>query len=408
MWRWCEVCGKHIRYHIAVRIAYINHGRFPTEKAYGSQIAQVCQAMADLGNAVTLVSPTFRNPIAVSGSEYYGISGTVEERHLPHFDAFRSWYVPGKLAFVVSMFSYARSVLAHVVSRNYELLYVRSPLLLARAVGSGIPTVIELHDIPRIFRKSFVRCCNRCRVVVALTSPMRQELIAIGVRPEKIRVESDGVDLRRFADHSPPLEAKSQWPKRFPQDRPVMGYVGTLTTRETLSKGVEDMVNAAAELKEKNVKIFTWIVGGPERAVEELRQRAMHLGLTDAEIGFEGRIDASRVSSALWACDLCVYPAPASRHSYFMRDTSPLKLFEYMASRRPIVCADIPPVRDVVDERSVLFYQPGNAAMLAEQIGRVLGDPQEAQKRVRFAAETVQKHDWRMRMERILTAAGSL
>lgn len=390
---------------MAVRIAYINHGRFPTEKAYGNQIAQVCEALDMLKASVTIVCPTFRNAITKSAAEYYGISGDMQEIHLSHFDASRAWYVPGKLAFLFSMRSYGKAIRDHVLKNPYDLLYLRSPLLLRVALETGVRTIIELHDIPRFFKKSFVRLCNRGSLVVALTKPMREVLITMGVDPKKIVTESDGVDLRRFADPIPSAEAKKKW--SLPSDIPVIGYVGSLVTRETLSKGVENILEAAVELKKMNHKVCVWIVGGPDVAVKELKGKAEKSGLTDREVVFHGRIEPSLVSSALWACDVCVYPAPASRHRYFMRDTSPLKLFEYMAAGKPMICADIPPVRDIVDEQSALLYKPGNTEMLARQIETVLSDPAAAKKRADNAREIVKNHDWKIRMERILKTASS-
>jgi len=95
-----------------------------------------------------------------------------------------------------------------------------------------------------------------------------------------------------------------------------------------------------------------------------------------------------------------VYPAPATEHPYFMRDTSPLKLLEYLAAGRPVVCADIPPVRDVVDESIVEFCEPGNAKSLAEGISNVLN--QNNDERVRIGKEKVLTLDWKNRMKRVL------
>lgn len=383
-----------------VRICYINHGRFPTEKAHGFQIAQVCDALVELGHEVTLLNPIFQNSVTVSAQENYGLRHPVRMQPLRHFDAFRSPVIPGFLGFIVSMMSYSNAVQAYLRSSRFDALYLRSPLLLQAALRSGMPVIIELHALPRFMRARFVRHCNRCVKIVCLTTPMRDELVSWGVNLEKVTVEADGVDLRRFGNLPDSAEAKSQW--AIPADRSVIGYVGSLVTREILEKGVRELIHAAAILKKRDRPIFLWVVGGPDRLVKDYRNIALSLGLTEHDFQFAGFKSAHFVPAAIAACDVCVYPAPKTGHPYFLRDTSPLKLFEYLAAARPVVCADLPPVRDVVDEKSVRFFRSGDASDLAEAIDDVMRHPEEAARRVEAGRRIAKDHSWEQRMSRIL------
>ena len=44
---------------------------------------------------------------------------------------------------------------------------------------------------------------------------------------------------------------------------------------------------------------------------------------------------------------------------------SPLKLFEYLASGKPIVSSDLPSIREIVSDDDVFFAVPGDSASLA-------------------------------------------
>ncbi len=389
-----------------MRIAYINHGRFPTEKAHGFQIAQVCDAMTELGHDVTLLNPVFRNPVTVSAQEHYGLRHPVQSQSLEHFDAFQSPVVPGFLGFLVSMISYAKAVQAYLRTHRFDVLYLRSPLLLQAALQTGMPVIMELHALPRFMRARFVRRCNRCVNIVCLTTPMRDELIGWGVESAKVIVEADGVDLRRFENLPSVSTAKARWD--LPSDRPVIGYVGSLATRETMEKGVRELIdgmwNVECGMWNDQPRPLLWVVGGPERWQNIYEEYARSKGLDERTVRFQGRIAAADAPSAIAACDICVYPAPKTDHPYFLRDTSPLKLFEYLAAGRPIVCADIPPVRDVVDERSVRFFRPGDASDLAAALTDVLDHPEEAARRAEEGKRIVQEHSWEKRMGRILKA----
>lgn len=394
-------------YSSAVRIAYVNHGRFPTEKAYGFQIAQMCEAMMALGHEVTLICPAVRNAIRESPRQYYGLRSGPRIVLLPARN-FLSPLVPGFLRFAYSMWPYGNAVRDFVRGEKFDLLYIRSPFLLRAAIDTRIPVILELHALPRFLRGRFVTLCHHCKNVVCLTGPMRDELMSWGVDAGKIIAEADGVDLRRFGTLPSSEAAKARW--HLPHDRPVVGYVGSLVTRETLEKGVRKLIDAMqnGEWKMENTtryKPFLWIVGGPQQWIDTYRAHAASIGLSAEDVRFQGFVNAADVPSAIAACDICVYPAPKSDHPYFLRDTSPLKLFEYLAAGRPVVCADLPPIRDIVDEKSVRFFKPGDSEDLATAIDDVLAHPEEARRRAEEGRRIAEKHSWEERMRRILPSS---
>lgn len=387
-----------------MRMTYITHTRYPTEKAHGWQVAQVCQALSRLGHHVTLLHPTVRNDVADDAWSYYGLQPSFVIQEIKHVDAQASHLIPGPLRFAVAMRIYARTLRRYFESHSADLLYVRSPLLLGTLLRTGLPVILELHALPQHRRARFARLCNRCRLVVCLTSFMRDALLKEGASPDRVIVEADGVDPDRFRHLPSPSDAKKHWQLTTPA--PIIGYVGSLATKDTVEKGVDELLQALAILKHQSIPAFGWIVGGPEDWKDRYKKRAGQLGLTDQDVHFEGQITTQDVPSAIAACDVCVYPAPRSTDPFFLRDTSPLKLFEYLAAGRPVVCADIPPVHDVVDETSVRFVAPGDGSDLAKGIGDVLSHSKAAQARVKAGLEIVKTHSWEERMRRIVQKLG--
>ncbi len=383
-----------------MRVTYVTHTRFPTEKAHGHQIAQVCDALARLGHEVTLVAPTVTKNIPDEPHEYYGLKPSFKIVHLPNFDALNSKFVPGALSFEVSMWSYRRHLRHFLRDHQCDVLYARSPVLLRPLIRSGHRVILELHTLPRIAGRFFTRLCNHCDRVVCLTTPMRDDLMRRGVDPARCVVESDGVDIERYAALPSLAEAKKKW--SLPTDRPIAGYVGSLVARNTLEKGVDVFIRALARLNTDGHPVFGWIVGGPEDWQARYQVLARELGLGANDIRFHPRVSATDVPAAIAASDLCVYPAPATEHAFFLRDTSPLKLFEYLAAGKPVVCADIPPLRDVVDADSVELCRPGNPRSLADAIIRVTVHPSEALRRAETGREIARRHSWTARMQRIL------
>jgi glycosyltransferase involved in cell wall biosynthesis len=383
-----------------MKIVYVTHTRFPTEKAHGKQIAEVCSALTDIGHDVTLVCPRIRNTILESAHEYYDLPENFEVRYLHHFDANAHWWVPGILNFSITMFFYRRSLSQFLASYDHDLVYVRSVQLIPMLVQLRTPVFAELHTIPHRKQSLLVHALNRCATVVCLTTPMRDALVQLGVSAESMIVEGDGVLLSRFKD----LESAADVREAFsvPTGRKLVGYVGSLVTRNTIEKGVAELISAIVLLRERDVPVTGLIVGGPPVWKLKYLKQARSFGLTEDDILFFDRVSAKRVPSILCACDVLVYPAPKTDHPYFMRDTSPLKLFEYLASGTPIVCADIPPIRDVVDDESVLLVELGSRRELAKGIELALesSTQQQAAKR----KELAQWYSWQNRMQRILNS----
>lgn len=375
-----------------MRITYVLQARFPTEKAHGHQVAEVCDALSSLGHHITLVAPKLKTHVEDRPEAYYDLHHPLHTELLPTFDAMQKWYIPEMFAFAFMMRSYKASLRRMLRQIPTDLLYIRSPALLSTVLATGIPVILELHTLPARRRSYFARMCNRCALIVCLTALQKEEIVSLGVNEEKILVEHDGVDLERFRDLPSSEVLKQEF--GLPADKPVIGYCGSLMSGSNVSKGVDVLIDALTNLPSAQ----GWIIGGPY-GKEELMKHAQEKG---SDVRFEGKILTKDVPRALQACDMLVYPAPLSSHQYFLRDTSPLKLFQYLASGKPIICADIPPVREVVDASVVTLVPPGDNAALKEAIQAVLQDSNTAQQKAQKGKELVKQYDWKARMQRII------
>lgn len=372
-----------------MRIAYCTNVRLPNERAHGHQIAAVTKALVDGRHDVTIFAPFRKNHIRQDFSSYYRASTNIRLVHLGSFDPIASPIFPGVLGLWILNWMLRRNLTN--VLHDYDLLYTRSPSLLDAMIASRIPTVLELHRLPTRGKSHFVSLCNRCRLIVCLTRPMANELSAWGVTARTI-VESDAVDLSRFDDASAP-------PHRV--EKPLIVYAGQLESMG-LSKGIPELLAALKILSERGIPYHAIIAGGPERS--KARFTASIPPPLRSHITFTGHLPASEIPTLLHSASVLVYPAPQSSHPFYRRDTSPLKLFEYAAARRPIVSADLPPIRDVFTDAMVTFVPSGDAAALAEALADVLRHPERFAEKIRQARKAVENHTWEKRMERILSA----
>lgn len=368
-----------------MKIAYCTNVRLPSERAHGHQVARVTEALALLGHTVTIFAPYRKNPISEDFSAYHHMKAPVTVTHLGTFDPITSPFLPGVLGLWFLNWMLRNNLEREV--RDFDLAYTRSPSLLPTLIASKIPTVVELHSIPNRNRNLFVRLCNQCVLVVALTGPMAQELRQLGVTA-KIIVEGDAVDLEKFTNAKPAADYSS--------DAPLIVYAGQLESMG-LGKGIPELLRALKILRDQKFGFHAVIAGGPESSRQKF---ATSLDATlRSHVTFTGLLTHEEIPLLLKAASVLVYPAPSSSHPFYTRDTSPLKLFEYAAAGKPIVAADLPPIRDVFDDASVTFVPPGDAEALAEGIQAAIKHPEKAQ----VAHTIVQEHTWQKRMQRILS-----
>jgi glycosyltransferase involved in cell wall biosynthesis len=80
--------------------------------------------------------------------------------------------------------------------------------------------------------------------------------------------------------------------------------------------------------------------------------------------------------------------------------TSPLKLFEYMASARPVVTSDIPVVSKIVKHgESAMLAEPNNIEMLSEYVLQLLNHKEKAATISKEAYKLVKQYSWTKRCE---------
>jgi glycosyltransferase involved in cell wall biosynthesis len=80
-----------------------------------------------------------------------------------------------------------------------------------------------------------------------------------------------------------------------------------------------------------------------------------------------------------------------------------MKLFEYMASRVPIVASKIPSINEIVTEKNVFFAEADNPVSFAKIIQEVLVNESEARQRSEQAYLFVLMHTWSKRAQRIIS-----
>ncbi|PIZ49160.1 glycosyl transferase family 1, partial [Candidatus Woesebacteria bacterium CG_4_10_14_0_2_um_filter_39_14] len=108
----------------------------------------------------------------------------------------------------------------------------------------------------------------------------------------------------------------------------------------------------------------------------------------------------AKVIRYIKAMDALVIPFPNKPHYAFY--ASPLKLFEYMASGRPIIASDLPALREILNDKNALFFKPDDAPDLARAIKMLKSSQMLGYHLSQQALADVQQYTWQKRAKNIL------
>ena len=387
-----------------MRIIYITDARIPTEKAHGYQIMKTCEAFAAAGVAVELTVPQTANPITVDAFAFYGVRPDFLIRYLPVPQLPRSWSFPFSLIpYYASLFFFIRAArqLARTEADTGTVLYTRTGALIP-FLSAYAPVVYEVHGFSRlsfIFRFPYATAKH----IVAVTHGIRAILEKRGVSAQKITVAPDGVDLSVFEKIGTREECRAVC--GVPSFAKVVGYIGRFTVFNR-EKGIPMLVEAMGFLRKRYPSVKLLLVGGPASSVISYRRRADRCGFGAENILYVPHVPARDVSRFMRACDILTIPLP--RSAFSVHYTSPLKMFEYMASGTPFVVSDLPALREIVSENNAFFAEPDSASELTRALSFIFENPHDAERRAHRAAENVQAYTWDARAGRILKSITAL
>jgi len=248
-----------------------------------------------------------------------------------------------------------------------------------------IPNI--LRPIGEIIGNSLIkRNIEGAKKVIITTETLKE---SYKIPNDKCEVIPNGVDTSLFKDYGNMKEELNL-------DGFIVGYVGVL--REWVD--LESVFQALKEL-DKNIKM---VVVGKEGMFGENINLAKKYEVSDRVV-FTGTVPYSEVPKYISAMDVCLIPFKANTISY---NALPLKLFEYMACKKPVISTEIPGVKHVAGDK-VLYAS--NKDEYKEKILMLFRDEDLRLKMGEEGQKLVEEnYNWKniaKRIERILLDVGS-
>jgi glycosyltransferase involved in cell wall biosynthesis len=368
-----------------MKLTYIANIRFPTERAHGIQIMSMAQAFAESGAEVKLLVSDRKTHITEEPFHYYGVKKVFTVEQLKTFDLTHYGRIFRALAYHIERVTFTRSAVRYAKAHREDIFFTRDELTFVRFTQKNIPIIFEMHTMPQklyLYRDAF----RNARKIVAITEHLKSALVESGVPAEKIVVAADGVNLDAFENPGTKKEAREHL--RINEKAFVALYVGLLDEW----KGYRTILEASSELHASGIQCL--LIGGNTEQIKKLKKE-----FPNAD--FLSFIPYAELPLVQQAADVLLIPNSA-KFDISRLYTSPLKLFTYMTSGIPIVASDLPSLREIVDEQSVVFFKPDNAQSLIEAVKYVKNNPYKIKLIAENAKELVKQYSWENRARKIL------
>ena len=263
-----------------------------------------------------------------------------------------------------------------------------TPLLpLLKRVLGGIPLVLEVNSFGtqyyRFLRSIDFLALRSADVIICVSEAVRNLMLrkVSSELSSKILVMPNGIDVDRFEKAEPDTGMKPLGQKIR------LGYAGIFKP----DYGFEELFKACSIISQERKGVSLHIYGdGPYR--EELEKQA---ALLDG-VFLHGAKSFFDMPGILKSNDILVYTS-----SYNNEFQSPIKLYEYMATKKPIVAAITPRVENLLgNEERGLLYPIGDADALAKKIMMFVDDRELGESLAKKAFDEVKKnHNWKKRIE---------
>lgn len=368
---------------------------FPPEvNAPASRTFEHCREWVKAGHKVTVITCAPNFPKGELLDDYRNRLWQSED--MAGIRVIRVWsYIASNEGFAKRILDYLSYMvtawIAALFVRRIDIIVGTSPQFFTACAAWGAslfkrrPWVFELRDIwPEsiravgamdrsraldIMEKLELFLYRRAKLIVSVTNSFKRNLAGRGIDPDKIRVVTNGADLRHFQPRGKDAELVRQlgYEGKF-----VAGYIGT----HGMAHGLETLIEAARMLRDEGRRDIHLLLLGNGARKAELCARADALGLDN--VTFVDTVPKAEVARYWSILDASIIHLRASP---LFETVIPSKLFECMAMGIPILHGVRGESAEIVETNNVgLTFEPEHAQQLRDRLVELAGNRPQAQR----------------------------
>jgi len=357
-----------------MKLFYITRVDIPSNSAQSIQIYAMCKVFAQENIDFKLISPkNYKN------------------------ENLQSEFRWDKVDIVFKRFKYlefsVRSFLK-VLKEKPTNIFTRDVFIAFILSFFNIKVVYEAHKEPRSkiahILLNYLKNKNNFQLVVISNALKNFYIKDYNFQKEKILVCHDGVFLESYEKYRNISKDKLRGELNLPKDKFIVMHTGSLY------KGKD------AELFKVIIDNFPNIlfvqVGGKEKEIQKYKD----FYKKNNNIIFLPHQSHENIIKYQMSADVLFYALTKSNNLW--QYTSPLKLFEYMATEIPILGSNIGSVGEVLNSENAIVFNPEDSNSIIKGMTWILNNRKEAKIRALNALKEVRyKYTWQKRVRKILS-----
>ena len=328
------------------------------------------KALSELGYRIDLVTYPLGADVAIPNLEIHRCARLPFVRRVPVGPSIVKVFLDLLLTMTATRLAFSRR---YAAVHSHEEAGVLGVWL---ASWLGVPHLYDMHSsLPQQLRnfrytrlaiaqwlfewveRTMVECS---RVVVTICPELQDTAIALGAGDRARLIENVmGGDVDQ-AEQTPRDALRARY--GLDPDQPVLLYTGTFEPYQ----GLDLLTDAATRLHTTHPDARVLVVGGTPAQVDTARARAEQAG---SPLVFTGQRPPEEIASFVAACDILASPRISGTNT-------PLKIYSYLRSGRPIVATDLRTHTQVLTPDTARLVPPEPAA-LADGMAALIDRPEE-------------------------------
>lgn len=339
-------------------LLYLSDGNIPSKKAHTFQIMKMSEAFASLISDFTLITGTGRIDEFCARHDLWEWYNIRQQFHLERLVCYDKVPLEGVIDYSIINRQYIPAAIKYIFQQHPQLVYTRSMPGALCLLDAGIDCIWELHSSPdyvavdelltRVSRDNFIG-------LVTETFILKEKYVERGIPENKILVLGPAVDQLEIGV---PLQRSSL---NLPENKSIVVYAGSFMPNQ----GEDLIVECAIRLPE----VYFIVLGGFDWQWQQYRYYCSDI----KNIDFRGFVPKNEMASYLQLADICLMPY---RKGNDENDFGiPLKMMDYIASRKPIIATQTPALERFMCDGENCLLVSDNSRSFANAIVKLVDNP---------------------------------
>lgn len=302
-------------------------------------VRQLLYFIGDMGHQVDLLTYHVGENVSLKNVDIYRIIKIPFIKHVP--------IGPSFVKIILDLFLFLKSI-SMLISKRYDLIHaVEESVFIAFLLKKVFKTpyiydmdswlsqqILDSGFIKNEFILKFIKLMEEGAIRNSILT-----LTVCSLLTENVNLITPGKKVFQIEDCPLSGFKKSSASEKLDKNKTIIMYIGNFEKYQGIELLLESISIVVREKREINVIL----IGGEEGQIERMKSLAEKLGITEWVVFF-GKRSPDEIPSLLEVADILVSPRLKGVNT-------PFKIFDYLASGKPIVATDLPMHNQVLNDR---------------------------------------------------------